>query len=134
MRVNKRYITAENFTIDTVINIAKEYGLKCKFIDEYTISIISTRNRWMCEIHPQIKNDKQLKLLHQSHRNNHTKKMHYHHQKDYYDFDFMFNSIKNHDRWKYENRGKAKIHRLFDIIKDADKTKEENRRVLSMLG
>ena len=131
---NQRYITAQNFSIEVIIYIAKEYGLDCEFIDGYTLNIKSPRHNWMCEIHPEIKNKKQLKLFHENSNNNKKGKLHYHHQRNYYDFDFMFNSIKNHDKWKHENRGKAKIHKLFDIIKDADKTKEENRRVLSMLS
>ena len=133
MKGNKRYITAQNFSIEVITNIAKEYGLDCEFIDRYTISIKSPRHNWMCEIHPGIKNKKQLKLFHENSNNNKKGKLHYHHQRNYYDFDFMFNSIKDHDKWKHKNRGKTKINRLFELINDIDKMHEENGKIISML-
>jgi hypothetical protein len=106
-------VTAKNYNNKAIQELAQQYNLTCEHVGLHSLKITSARHEWVCYI------DKELDVLQLEHVNeekNRNKKYHTHKQRDYYDFEFMFKSIKDHDKWKYRNRGRCKLEKAFDCI------------------
>jgi hypothetical protein len=110
---------------DKVVELAANYGLKCKFYDDgKTCYIHSAKDydEWMVEI---LKED-QLVLMH---KNRNRRKNWMHEQRHFRDFDFMFKSIRDHDWFKVGNRTfrDTRIGKLLDQVAETDKKKKRAR-------
>lgn len=111
--------TVDNYLYfeESIKKLAMEYGLICKFISPYTCYIKSTINEWIVEI------EDKLILKHNNKRRNCTRKYNTHKQREFLDFEFMFKSIRDHDKFKLGFKPKRRIDYLFDTLH----SKEEHK-------
>lgn len=101
--IKNEVITAKNYIPEKVEQLAEKYNLKCRcFYDR--IYINSKRDEWIAEI----ENDGKLTLLHvekltKRHKGKHRghfQKKNNNNPRKFYDFNFMFQSIIDHDNYK----------------------------------
>lgn len=101
---------------ETIYQLANKYGIKARFVNEDTVYMTTSLDgntvwdEWLC----YIRNNK-LELWHQNHRRNCGG---WHHQNDYYDFPFMFRSMKKHGSFVLGCRGKipSRLEKKFEAI------------------
>ena len=93
-----------------IINLAEKYGLKVSFLDMNGIYVKSLVDEWFVEVI----DDSNIKLYHFNTRNNLKGKHQKHFQRKYRDFEFMFRSIKQHDKWKLSNNPYDRLNTLLD--------------------
>ena len=95
-----------------VESLCKKYNYKHKVIGN-TILINSYLDEWYAEVL-----DQNLVMLY--HKNKTKKKNKHHKQRNYRDFEFMFESIRKHDAWKL-NKDYNKFKRIDDLFKQVSK-------------
>jgi hypothetical protein len=79
-----------------VENLNKEYKFKIKQVASDVLYIDSGLDEWIVEVEPKLHSlHKNIRLKHGNWKRN---KGRYHHQKDYLDLPFMFQSIYEHER------------------------------------
>ena len=115
---------ANNYNELEVIKLAKKYGLSIQFVNSDTLTIKSPINSWYCNIN---KDANKLELLHFNKKNNKSGKMHKHEQRKFYDFEFMFRSIKDHDKYKGYGEKYNYLDKIDYLLKNASQI---NRKVL----
>ncbi len=99
---NQEYITA----------LARRYNIKVRFISDNVIYITSSMDgqnvweEWICYI-----GTKFLTLKHK-----HKGEKNFHFQRKFIDFEFMFNSIRNHTDFLKYQKGKSVLERKFELI------------------
>jgi hypothetical protein len=116
----KMTITDDTITVeldmDIIQKINSRYNFKIKQITKDTLHIDSGTDEWILELeqkkHPQHKN---LILMHKNHRRNLN---HHHEQRRYFDYNWVFGAINNHEqRWfrklNHMNRIIDSINRVF---------------------
>lgn len=121
MRNKKRkYVPSNNYVemdINLIKSISKSYNLKTRVIDDTTIEIISKFDIWYADI---IDN----KFIMLRHRNNRIARNREHAQNVYFDFNFMFKSISEHDdnklnKW-YDRYNNSSIGMAFEKIQNGE--------------
>jgi hypothetical protein len=112
---NKRLPEYQPMELSRAKQLGESYGFKCSIVNETTLEIFTKLNRWICHVHNNC-----LELRHQN-RTRDTK--HDHPQRLFYDFYFMFNSIKNHESYEF-NKTYRKVERWNNIFDNIHKNKE----------
>lgn len=103
-----------DFNIENIIKVAEVYKLEVKQINDITVQIVNnkTKSYWFAV---NRKNFIELR-----HKNQGSDNIHSHHQRDFYDIEFMLKSIATHDMFKincsdYRNSG---IGKMFEMIQN----------------
>lgn len=116
-RNSKRYEN-ENFDFEKIKELARENGLQVQLKAEgRLLEIKSLLNIWICPVRKKMGyKDKVIKLIHD------VKIGEIHPQNKFKDYQFMFESIRRHDRFKIKRKG-------VNIV-DEVKNKYENNESL----
>lgn len=108
--IQKPYPQYKPLPQEKVLELAKKYK-NIKHIDYLcpnTIKIQTILDTFFCEI-----KDKYLLLKHQS---SNKRKVHVHTQRVFYDYFYLFDSLRRHDTYKLTKRGTCKIQHLYERI------------------
>lgn len=94
---------------EKVLELAKKYrNIKSiNYLCSTTLIIQTKLDTFFCDI-----TDKCLILKHQVS----LKKQHAHFQRKFYDFPYLFSSLKKHDTYKFTKRGTCKLDHLYAQI------------------
>jgi hypothetical protein len=94
---------------EKVLELARKYrNIKSiNYLCPTTIIIQTKFDTFFCDI-----TDKYLVLKHQVS----LKKQHAHFQRKFYDFPYLFSSLKKHDTYKFTKRGTCKLNHLYAQI------------------